>query len=388
MQDGLDNIEAFTSDQKNDQRIKAVLQDSEPVITQKKVKQWNVAADAALPGDKPVNVFDSEEVERVKEAAETASGVGYATHWIASAPERFYSDGFMASIRDAKAMMGTFIGNDAKTLPDIWEKSTTEAGDLPAAFDSRKQWGTTCPSLVHVRDQGQCGSCWAHGSTEAFNDRYCIANPTHKELFSVEHTTSCCGLVPCYSLGCNGGHPGLAWWWLTHFGVVSGGDYADTSEFCWPYEVPHAPKPPKTPQCRSACLNANYTTSFKDDRHYGKRAYMVHGVDNIKTTLQKFGPVTSAFMVFDDFMSYKGGVYTGPKAGAKFLGGHAIKIVGWGEEKGLKYWIVANSWGPSWGESGFFRIEIGSKTGFDSGGSAGEAGKQPATLSGFESIVV
>jgi cathepsin B len=336
-----------------------------------------------------VNVFDSEDVERVQKAVEIASGNGKAKHWIASAPDRFYSDDSMASIRDAKMMMGTFIGNDAKTLPDVWETSTTDVGDLPTAFDSRKQWGAICPSLTHVRDQGQCGSCWAHGSTEAFNDRYCIANPTHKELFSTEHTTSCCGLVPCYSLGCHGGHPGLAWWWLTHFGVVSGGDYGDTSEFCWPYEVPHSPPAPSgTPQCRSTCPNANYKKNFKNDRHRGKRAYMVHGVDNIKTNLLKFGPVTSAFMVFDDFMSYKGGVYTGPKAGAHFLGGHAIKIVGWGEEKDVPYWVVANSWGPSWGESGFFRIKIGSVTGIDFGASAGEAGEQPATLNGFESIVV
>lgn len=41
------------------------------------------------------------------------------------------------------------------------------------------------------------------------------------------------------------------------------------------------------------------------------------------------------------------------------LGGHAVKIVGWGVEDGIKYWICANSWGPSWGENGFFRIREG-----------------------------
>ena len=58
--------------------------------------------------------------------------------------------------------------------------------------------------------------------------------------------------------------------------------------------------------------------------------------------------------VFEDFMSYKSGIYH--HVSGKSLGGHAIKVVGWGVEKGQKYWIAANSWSESWGENGFFRI--------------------------------
>jgi len=47
-------------------------------------------------------------------------------------------------------------------------------------------------------------------------------------------------------------------------------------------------------------------------------------------------------------MSYKSGVYI--HSSGKMLGGHAIKIVGWGSN----YWIVANSWGSSWGLNGYF----------------------------------
>merc|ERR1712064_240684 len=42
--------------------------------------------------------------------------------------------------------------------------------------------------------------------------------------------------------------------------------------------------------------------------------------------------------------------------GGQYLGGHAVKVVGWGKHFSTFYWIVQNSWGPSWGESGFFRI--------------------------------
>ncbi|WP_411023184.1 C1 family peptidase, partial [Salmonella sp. s51228] len=41
------------------------------------------------------------------------------------------------------------------------------------------------------------------------------------------------------------------------------------------------------------------------------------------------------------------------------LGGHAVKILGWGVEGGTPYWLVANSWNPDWGDTGFFKIRRG-----------------------------
>jgi cathepsin B len=56
----------------------------------------------------------------------------------------------------------------------------------------------------------------------------------------------------------------------------------------------------------------------------------------------KSGPVQTAFTVYEDFLSYKSGVYKHVKGNE--LGGHAVKIVGWGVLDGSPYWLVANSW--------------------------------------------
>jgi len=70
------------------------------------------------------------------------------------------------------------------------------------------------------------------------------------------------------------------------------------------------------------------------------------------------GPVEGAFTVYEDFLSYKSGVYQ--HTSGSQLGGHAIKIIGWGVENGTKYWLVVNSWNEGWGDNGTFKILRGS----------------------------
>ena len=52
---------------------------------------------------------------------------------------------------------------------------------------------------------------------------------------------------------------------------------------------------------------------------------------------------------YEDLVDYTSGVYI-PDLTADVLGGHCVRIVGWGEDAGVPYWSVANSWGPEWGE--------------------------------------
>ena len=70
------------------------------------------------------------------------------------------------------------------------------------------------------------------------------------------------------------------------------------------------------------------------------------------------GPVEASLTVYSDFLTYKSGVYHHVQ-GTK-LGGHSVKIIGWGEENGTPYWLVANSWNEDWGDHGFFKIKRGS----------------------------
>ena len=62
--------------------------------------------------------------------------------------------------------------------------------------------------------------------------------------------------------------------------------------------------------------------------------------------------------IYTDFFNYKSGVYK--HTTGSYAGGHAIKVLGWGVDNGNSYWLCANSWGPTWGESGYFRIDMSS----------------------------
>lgn len=87
--------------------------------------------------------------------------------------------------------------------------------------------------------------------------------------------------------------------------------------------------------------------------------YSIHSSeDTIKHELFKNGPVEADFEVYADFVNYRSGVYQHTTGG--MLGGHAIKMLGWGVEDGVKYWLCANSWNDDWGENGFFKILRGS----------------------------
>jgi len=83
------------------------------------------------------------------------------------------------------------------------------------------------------------------------------------------------------------------------------------------------------------------------------------------------GPFEIAMTVYEDFLTYKSGVYVHKTGSA--LGGHAMKIIGYGTENNLKYWLVTNSWNPSWGANGYIQIIRGiNECGIEAQGVAGD----------------
>ncbi|VDP88771.1 unnamed protein product [Echinostoma caproni] len=82
------------------------------------------------------------------------------------------------------------------------------------------------------------------------------------------------------------------------------------------------------------------------------------------------GPVEAVFNVYEDFVNYAFGIYQ--HTTGKLLGGHAVRLLGWGETGGEKYWLAANSWNDHWGMWGFFQIARGkNECGIESGVTAG-----------------
>lgn len=270
--------------------------------------------------------------------------------------------------RDMASTVKNWMGVDMQAARKFAEetlpvKQFLTATDLPDNFDARDKW-TNCPTLKEVRDQGNCGSCWAFGAVEAMSDRICIASNGAKNAhLSAEDVMTCCRTC---GNGCNGGFPAGAWSYFDKEGVVTGGQY-NSKQGCQPYliqacdhhvvgKLQPCKGDAKTPRCERKC-EAGYNVSFSDDKHYGQRSYMVHGETNIMQELYTNGPVEAAFTVYSDFLQYKSGVYKHTTGHA--LGGHAVKMLGYGVENGEKYWLVANSWNPDWGDAGFFKIRRG-----------------------------
>jgi cathepsin B len=308
------------------------------------------------------------------------------TTWKAAVPTRFAN----ATVADVKKLLGTVMpGEEGYYAPETKKTVfSTPNSAVPESFDVRDKW-PQCASVVgRVRDQSNCGSCWAFGSTEALNDRRCIATGDANIILSPEDTLACCTGLECgLSMGCNGGQPAGAWRWFTENGVSTGGDYADVGKgtTCKPYSMEscaHHVTPPegmvacdtlpeyKTPECTNTCSEKNYGTPYTKDKYLAKSHYKIDA-ENMQKELMEKGTLSVAMTVYEDFETYSSGVYQ--HVTGKSLGGHAIKMIGWGVENGTPYWLCVNSWNPTWGEGGMFKILRGKdECGIESSVVAGE----------------
>ena len=266
---------------------------------------------------------------------------------------------------DIRPLLGVLINPETNTFYEerlsIPTRNVTPIEGLPENFDLREQY-PYCNSLLEIRDQSSCGSCWAVASVETMSDRHCIISKgLQKPILSSYAVISCCSLC---GKGCAGGLPYEAFIYWVGAGIPTGGDYGD-KETCMPYflpkcnhhmndtGLPDCPKDVETPKCNKTCQEG-YDKTYDEDRYFGSEYYTVKGEEQIKTEIYERGSIEASFLVYEDFINYSEGVYQHVEGEA--LGGHAIKIIGWGIENGVKYWLCVNSWNEFWGDHGTFKI--------------------------------
>jgi len=235
---------------------------------------------------------------------------------------------------DIRSLLGTIVPTSTPTAVDMGEGC-----DVPESFDGREQW----PEYIHkIRDQQRCGSCWAFAASEVLSDRFAIATKG-----KVNVVLSPQDLVSCDKgdMGCNGGYLDKSWEYLKKTGIVS--------DECLKYTSGGG----VSGKCPKDILNKKCPNGKPFHKFHAKSYQHFSNNCAIKKSLMSEGSVETGFTVYSDFMSYKSGIYKSNCSG--IMGGHAVKIVGWGVEDGTEYWIIANSWNTSWGEKGFVRVQTG-----------------------------
>lgn len=183
-----------------------------------------------------------------------------------------------------------------------------------------------------IKDQGQCQSNYAFSLIQTIESSDAIS--TGKLLaFSEQNIVDCC----VSTFGCNGGNPGLAFEYISEI---------QNGQVCLESDYPYT--------------GSDDDCKFDDCPHYGSFNNLINVIEgdesDLASKIEYFGPTSVAIDASSaTFQLYSSGIYDDPSCSAYDVN-HAVGCVGFGKENDVKYWIVRNQWGTSWGEKGYIRM--------------------------------
>ncbi|MCL7032757.1 hypothetical protein MKW94_000129 [Papaver nudicaule] len=225
-----------------------------------------------------------------------------------------------------KMYLGTKIDSKRSLYsPKSDRYAVREGDDLPDSIDWRTK-GAVAP----VKDQGSCGSCWAFSTIAAVEG---INKIVTDDLISLSEQE----LVDCdtsYNEGCNGGLMDYAFQFIINNGGID-------SEEDYPYKARDGTCDAYRKNAKVVSIDGYEDVPVNDEKALQK------AVSNqpIAVAIEAGGRA---------FQLYSSGIFSG-KCGTAL--DHGVAAVGYGSEGGKDYWIVKNSWGASWGEEGYIRME-------------------------------
>ncbi|KAF8275534.1 putative cysteine proteinase [Trypanosoma cruzi] len=249
-------------------------------------------------------------------------GINHMSDWT---PEE------LATLNGARPRMMSHLAQ--KSLQRRYQAS---GGRIPDEVDYRN---SSPAILTAVKDQGRCGSCWAHGAAEEMESHFAILTG-RLHVLSQQQLTSCapnpkkCGGTG----GCYGSTADLAY------------EYAKkgiTSEWVYSYTSYRG----ETGDCR----NELDVIAVARVQSYVK--IPSNDQDAVIEALAKNGPL-SVNVDATYWAAYAGGIFNGCDYSKNITINHVVQLVGYGHDNklNLDYWILRNSWSPSWGENGYMRL--------------------------------
>jgi C1A family cysteine protease len=220
----------------------------------------------------------------------------------------------------------------AKYLPNKMMPETSPSSEVEEnlSYPTSIDW-TTQGVVTPVKNQGQCGSCWAFSTTGAVESAWKLAGHT---LISLSEQQ----LVDCAksNYGCNGGWPTVAMQYIINNKGIA-------LESSYPYTA-------RTGSCNTASASKIAATIS------GYKTVTAGSVSALATAVAQQPVSVLVDAGGADWQSYGGGVVTDAGCGTSL--DHAVLAVGYNMGNSPPFWKIKNSWGTSWGESGYIRLGV------------------------------